>query len=142
MKIQFDPPVPAPGSLPLAIVVGMALSAILMPLVQLILLPIFRIPLPPLPVWVDYLAVRAVAGACVGVVMYASGRLSHGWLRMCLGWTAFVLLVLAYVDDFARMPLHRFLSVWVVSGLIIGVTFGTVFHALERRNRRRTVAGQ
>lgn len=141
MEVKLDPPVPAPGSLPLAIVVGIAFSAILLPLVQWMLLLIFRIPVPSRPVWVDYLAVRAVAGACVGVVMYASGRLSHGWLRTCLGWTAFMLLTQGYVEDFAREPLHRFLSVWVVISLILSVTFGTVFHALER-GRARQAAGR
>lgn len=141
MEIQLDPPVPAPDSLPLAIVVGVVLSAILLPFVQWMLLPIFLIPAPPRAVWVDYVAVRAVAGACVGVVMYASGRLSHGWLRTCLGWTAFLLLTQGYVEEFAREPLHRFLSVWVAISLVLGVTFGTVFHALARRRRPRTVAG-
>ena len=140
MISQPDPPVRTLHWLLLAVLVGIATSVVVVPFLYWLAFLIFREPVPPAPVWADFLVVRGVAGAFTGAAMYASSRLSHGWLRTCLYWTAFTLLVGGTIDDFAREPLHRFLSVWAVSGLIVGVLFGTVFHALEGRNRRRVAA--
>src|SRR3712207_5663046 len=103
MTAQFDPPVPLLRSLPLAILLGTAVSAVVMPFLRWFGMWISGgVPVPPGAVWVEYLAIKAVAGACAGAGMYAAGRLPPGWLRMCLCWILFWVLIEGDADDFAR----------------------------------------
>src|SRR5687767_9284531 len=74
-------------SLPLTILLGTAAAALVIPFLQWLALVIFRDPIPPWPVWVDFIAIKAVAGACVGAAAYAARRLPDGWLRSCVRWT-------------------------------------------------------
>ena len=142
MTNRPKPLVRALRSLPLAIVLGTTASTIGTPFVHWLDLLIGRAPMPPWPVWADYLAIRAVAGACLGAAAYAAVRLPDGWLRTCLYLILFLLLMEGDIQDFARWPLGFWLEIWVVGSLIVGVIFGTAFHALERRQRARQAASR
>lgn len=138
MTNRPDPPVRVLRSLPLAILLGMAVSVINAVLTrQYIVLRAIDLPLPTGPAWVDYLAIRAVAGACAGAGMYALGWPPEGWRRMCLFWIMFFVFVGGDVDDFARWSLGYWLEIWLVGSLAAGVIIGTLMYVLERRKRRR-----
>lgn len=128
-------------SLPIAILFGAAVSAIGISFLEWIGLLIARIPSPSAPVWLEYVAIRAVAGACVGAAMYAAGRLPHGWLRSFLFWTLFFLLIQGDVPDFVSDSRGRFLTVWAGASLLSGLIVGTLFHLLYRWVRARQPAG-
>lgn len=98
------------------------------------------LPLPTGSAWVDYLAIRAVAGVCAGAALYAAGRLPVSWLRGFLYCSSLLLVMGGDPDDYARWSLGEWLEIWVVGSLILAVIFGTVFHALERRQRARQAA--
>src|SRR5688500_14008777 len=94
-----DPPVRVLRSLPLTILVVTSLSAIVWPFVEWLTLLTFREPIPPWPMWTDYLAVRAAAGVCVGASLYAVSRIPRSWLRMCLYWILFFVLLGGDFED-------------------------------------------
>jgi hypothetical protein len=135
-----DPPLRVLRSLPLAILLATAISGIAMPFLHWLALLILPLAVPPGPVWLQFVGIRAAAGACVGAAMYVAGRLPHGWLRWCLYWTLLFLLIEGDMPDFTSSSLDRYLSVWAASSLATGVLVGTVFHLLERRNRTRALA--
>lgn len=135
MTHRPDPPVRVLRSLPLAIVLGIAASAIGTSLLSWIELLIAGMPVPPGPVWLDYMAIRAVAGACLGAAMYALGWLPDGWLRTCLFWTLFFVLIEGDMHDFTRWSLGYWLEIWLVGSLAAGVIAGTLMYALGRRSR-------
>jgi hypothetical protein len=137
MTERPDPPLRILRSLPLTIFLVTALFSIVWPFVSWLGLLPYPESIPPWPVWTDYLAIRAVAGVCVGASLYVVSRLSGSWLRMCLYWILFFVLTGGDVDDFARWSLGRWLSIWLVGSLITGVLIGSVFNALERRSRAR-----
>jgi hypothetical protein len=128
-------------SLPFAIVAGIALSVIGAVFSRYYIgLRLTDVPLPTGQAWVNYLAIRAVAGACVGAGIYAVGWPPKGWLRTCLFWTLFLALTGGDVDDFARWSLSYWLEIWLVGSLLSGVFLGTLFYGLQRLKRLRTAA--
>ena len=135
MTHRPDPPVRVPRSLTLAIVAGIALSVIGAVLSRYYIG--VRLPDAPLPTgqaWVNYLAIRTVAGACVGAGIYAVGWPPEGWLRTCLFWTLFPALTGGDVDDFARWSLGYWLEIWLVGSLLSGVFLGTCFTGCSASN--------
>lgn len=122
-------------SLPGAILLGIAVSVIGAVLSRYyigLLLP--DAPLPTGQAWLNYMAIRAVAGACVGAGIYAVGWPPEGWLRMCLFWTLLLVLGGGDVDDFARWSLGKWVNIWLVGSLLAGVFLGTLFYGLQRLN--------
>ncbi|HEX2078119.1 MAG TPA: hypothetical protein VHG08_10435 [Longimicrobium sp.] len=141
MTSRPDPSVLGLRSLPHAILLGAALFAVVPPFVQWSVHLIGgRFPLPPLSVWVGFIAVQAVAGACAGAIVYAAGRLPPGRLRICLFGIANFLFIGGRIEEFVHEPLYLFLSFWALSSLIGGVILGVVIYPLWRRKRRRAVA--
>lgn len=139
MTDSTDPTPRGPRSLAPAAFTGAALFAVAVLLSQLLVSVVFPEPegMPSLPVWVRFAAVVAVAGVCVGAVMYRTTRLPHGWLRSYLYGTVFSLFMGAEIEEFARMPLHRWLLQWVLVSLVVGIVMGALFRALERVDRPR-----
>ena len=140
MTHRPDPPPRVLRSLPLAILLGVAASVVGTSLLSWIELLVAGMPVPPWPVWLDYMAIRAVAGTGLGAAMYALGWPPHGWLRKCLTWILFFALIGGGVHDFTRWSLGYWLLVWLVASLLKGVIFGTMMHVVERRSRRRAAA--
>ncbi|HEX2078117.1 MAG TPA: hypothetical protein VHG08_10425 [Longimicrobium sp.] len=134
MTISTDPTPRGPRSPVCAVVTGAALFAAAVLLSQLLLSLVFPEPegMPPLPVWVRFAAVLAVAGTFVGAVMYRANRLPHGWLRSYLYGTVFSLFMGAEIREFAGTPLHRWLLQWVLVSLVVGILMGAIFRALDR----------
>jgi hypothetical protein len=130
-------------SLPLAILLATAASVTVIPFLRWFGIWIFGVvPMPARAVWLEYLAIKAVAGACVGVGVYAVGRLPDGWVRTCLFGILYFVLLEGDPEDLARWPLDHWLSIWLAGALIMGVIFGTVVHMLVRRHRARQAAAR
>lgn len=142
MTERSDPPLRLLRSLPLTILWVTVLSTVVLPFIRWLGLLTIPGSVPPWPVWMGYLAIQAVTGVCAGAALYAAGRLPPGWLRMCLYWILFFVLTEGDVDDFARWSLGHWLSIRLGVSLIVGVIFGSGFHALERRYRARQVAAR
>lgn len=137
MTDRPDPPSGVLRSLPLAILLGTAASVVVWPIIQWSGMRIFGDPIPPWAVWKDYLTIRVVAGVCAGAAAYAVNRLPDGWLRWCLFWILFFVMLEGDVDDFARWSLDHWLSIWLVGSLIMGVMAGTVLYLMDRRRAAR-----
>lgn len=134
-----DRPDPTPRvlrSLPIAIVAGIAVAVIGAVFSRYYIgLQVPDAPLPTGQAWVNYLAIRAVAGACVGAGIYALGWPPKGWLRTCLFLTLCLALSGGDPDDFARWSLGEWLEVWLVGSLLVGVFVGTLWYGLQRLGR-------
>jgi len=132
-----DSPIRVLRSLPLAILLGTAASTILIPFLGWIGLLIAGVPSPPGPVWERFLAIHAVAGACLGAAAYAAARLPPGWPRWFLFFFVLGALTGGDVDDYAREPLDAWLTMWLAESLTLAVLCGTMGYVLERRARAR-----
>src|SRR5688500_15150056 len=113
MTDRPDPPIGTLPSLPLTILLGTAAAALVIPFLRWLALVILSDPIPPWPVWVDFVAIKAVAGACVVAAAYAARRVPDGWRRSCVRWALFLLLIESDVGDFASESLGYWLLVSV-----------------------------
>lgn len=126
---------PEPGelrSLPETVLLAAAVSVIGVTAFKYLLLLVTFTPVPPAPVWVDYLVFRAGAGVSAGVVAYLAERRPRGWLRTCLSVVAILLLFDGDVDDLARWSLHAYLAIWAATALGGGLLIATGQYALRR----------
>lgn len=126
-----DPPPPGRLSLPRTVLLTTAVFAAVLPLVQWTAALVFRDPdpIPPGPVWMRFAAVLALTGACMGPAVYATASRPRGWPRSFVNGLMISLAIGADIEDFAGMPLDRFLERWMVVSLVTGLILGSVFHA-------------
>jgi hypothetical protein len=137
MTHPSDPPVAALRSLPRAILLGTALSAVVLPSLEWLTLMMYReLPQPP-SLWVGYLAIKVVSGACLSAAFYAVWQPPRDPLRWYLLSFLLFLLIGGDMEDYATRSLGSYLTLWVGSSVFSGALLGTLFYVLERRSRAR-----
>lgn len=141
MTPPSDPPVAALRSLPRAILLGTALSAVVLPSLEWLTLMMYReLPQPP-SLWVGYLAIKVISGVCLSAAFYAVWQLPRTPERWYLLSVLFFLLIEGDMEDYASGSLGSYLTLWVGSGVLAGVIVGTLFYVLERRARAARTGG-
>lgn len=131
-----------PRSLLLAVLLGIGVSAVFIPAVEGLTAVISREPIHPQQVWVGYLAIRVLSGACLGAAWYWVGGLSRGALRLYLNWILLFLFIGGGLQDYASRSAGEYLFVRLAGGLLSGLVMGSIFLAWEGliRARRRSAA--
>jgi hypothetical protein len=131
-------PLPRTPSLLQTILLGTVLCAVVTPALQWLTLTIFHdTPNPDGSVWLGYLLIQAVSGACVGAALYAVGRRFQDPLRWYASGVLFCLLIGGDLHDYVRRSLGEYLAFWAASALMLGVVMGALLHATDRRGRAR-----